>query len=252
MLISFAALRTSCPSLLGADLLKDRFEDPQRTSVVKENFIPGMFSVKRCAWSCLCEWSHRGGAGCEMISEKGMVGQWGRELQVISPWVGPTVAQVRTGNIRLVLGCVWRKTLDGGRGVCSKHPPRQAENGACSGMSIFLLFFSLGFFLYSLFSSLLSPWTMRFVNALGFCVFRNKKLCPQLPCVSQTYKSKPLPQQSHQPLSSWHLQIKMIFQNCYLTVNFQGTAWSSAGISPSGQPGEAEMGGFCLLHWWSW
>lgn len=54
-----------------------------------------------------------------MISEKGMVGQRGRELQVISPWVGPTVAQVRTGNIRLVLGCVWRKTLDGGRGVCS-------------------------------------------------------------------------------------------------------------------------------------
>lgn len=162
MLIWFAALRTSCPSLLGADLLKDRFEDPQRTNVVKENFIPGMFSVKRCAWSCLCEWSHRGGAGCEMISEKGMVGQRGRELQVISPWVGPTVAQVRTGNIRLVLGCVWRKTLDGGRGVCSKHPPRQAENGACSGMSIFLLFFSLGFFYipYSLHSSPPGPWDL--------------------------------------------------------------------------------------------
>lgn len=56
-----------------------------------------------------------GGAGSEMASEKGMVAQGGRELQVISPWVGPTVVQVRTENIRLV----WV--------LCGAKPLMQAE-----------------------------------------------------------------------------------------------------------------------------
>lgn len=92
-----------------------------------------------------------GGAGSEMTSEEGMVAQGGRELQVTSPRVGATVAEVRTENIRLVLGCVWSKTPDAGRGVGSKHPPGQAERCLLRNVRFcsFPLLFSIPYSLYS-------------------------------------------------------------------------------------------------------
>lgn len=208
------------PFPFGGRFMKRSFYDPHRTHVVKENLIPGTFRVKKCTLSCLCDEGSRiwSGNGCS-------------ELQGLSPGLVPQCQ-----------GEHWEHQHCAGQNPCCrqrclpKASPLQPGKGLAQELEVSCCFCTFLFSVpYSLCSSPPSPWDVNAVK--DFSVFGNKKLCSQLLCASlqiTTSASLILRFPSSEVLS------ELIF-----SVEF-GSAGSR--MSLSGQPGEEEVAGFCLLH----
>lgn len=184
-------------------------------------------------WSCLCgegqdlkwplrrEWLLREAENCR-LSVRGLVPQWYR----------------------------WGLRTSGLSGFCVEQNPwcRQRcllKASPSAGRECEALLFP-SFIFYSLFSLLLfpHPWNLLMPQWI-FCVFGNKKLCPQLPWNSlQVITTTITPASPIMAFPSWNALSELLFNMEF------GTAQGR--MSPMGSQDRRGLDGLCLLQCWSW